>query len=426
MEPRKTQTADQLPEILGGFDLTDQQAFAQGIPYDLFARLRREAPLFRHPPGQTVDGESFWVLTRHADITAAAADSAYSAQGGGGRSGGGTHLDDLPAGALPGVLFGMMDDPRHALVKALLAPWVTGRAAAALEGGLRALAAELLEAAVAKGQADFVTEVSEEFAVKSMALLLGAPREDWDRLLDWGRSCLGFLNRRTGLPDEQSAATFGAMQEYFKELLLRKRAQPGEDVATVLAVGELSEDRGDEPPLSPLERAVNLTVLMVTGLEQPRNTIAGGVLAFAEHPGQWQALREDRSLMPGAIEEVLRWNPPNPYNRRTATRDMELHGRTINAGDKVTFWWPSANRDEAVYTDPDRFDIRRDPNPHLSFGYGAHFCLGDETARLQIRLVLEELLDRAEEIRPAGKVVWVANNKHTVLLDVPLEFSAAR
>ncbi|WP_431038418.1 cytochrome P450 [Streptomyces sp. P6-2-1] len=425
MDSEQGGTETRLPAILRGFDLTDQQAFTRGIPYALFARLRSEAPLFLHPPGQSVDGEPFWVLTRHADITAAAADPAYSAQGGGGRQGGGSHLDDLEAGGLPGVLFGMMDDPRHALVRALLLPWVTGQEALGREKGLRELAAELTATAVARKRADFMAEVAEEFAILSMALLLGVPKEDWAQLLDWGRSCLGFLNRRTGLPDERSVATFEAMQGYFTGLLEAKRARPGHDIATVLATGDIAHEGGAEPPLSAAERAVNLTVLMVTGLEQPRNTIAGAVLAFAEHPEQWQALRADRSLMPTAIEEVLRWNPPNPYNRRTATRDMELHGRTIKAGDKVTFWWPAANRDPSVFPDPDRFDIRRDPNPHVSFGHGTHYCLGDETARLQIRLVLEELLERAAHIEPAGEVVWGANNKHTVLLDVPLAFTAA-
>ncbi|WP_308258678.1 cytochrome P450 [Saccharothrix obliqua] len=409
---------DGLPPVLGGFDLTDQTRFAEGTPYELFARLRVAAPVLWHPPGRSADGESFWVLTRHEDIAAVAADPVFSAEGGGGRAGGGNHLDDLPMGVIPGVMIAMMDDPRHDVIRRLLAPSVTGRAVTALRGDLRAMANELVAPFVGAGPVNFVDDVSHPFAVQAMAVLLGVPEADWGRLRDWSHHALGFLNRRTGEADAKSAEIFGAMREYFGGLLAAKRAAPGPDLGSVLAAGDPPPG---QPPLSDAEREVNANVLMVTGLEQPRNTIAGAVRAFAEHPDQWRLLREHRELLPSAIEEVLRWNPPNPYNRRTATRDVVLRGNLIRAGQKVTLWWPSANRDEAVFTDPDTFDIRRDPNPHLSFGHGAHFCLGDEVGKLEIALVLEALLDRVREIRPAGPVVWGASNKHTIPLDVPVE-----
>ncbi|MCB5168267.1 cytochrome P450 [Streptomyces bambusae] len=410
----------ELPEFLGGFDLTDQSRYAAGVPYDVFARLRREAPVFFHPPGTTADGEGFWVLTRHADIVAAGADTAFSAQGGGGRAGGGSHLEDLPFGVHAGVLFAMMDNPRHELIKRLLTPSVTGRVAAALADELRGVAAELIDAALAHGgEVDFMTEVSEPFALRAIALMLGVPRADWDRLAEWGRGVLGFVNRRTGVVDEFSTKTFHAMQGYFKDLLAAKQGQPGDDLGAVLANGEVDTSAGSEG-LSPYEREANLTLLLITGFEQPRNVIAAAVQAFADHPEQWKALREDRSLLPTALEEALRWNPPNPYNRRTATRDVELRGARIRAGDKVTFWWPAANRDEDVFPEADVFDVRRDPNPHLSFGTGTHFCMGDEVGRLEIRLVLEALLDRVAEIRPTGPVAYAPNNKHTVILGMPV------
>lgn len=412
------EVVEELPAVLGGFDLTDQRRFTDGVPYRLFARLRAEAPVLRHPAGRTADGESFWVLTRHADIAAVAADPVFSAQGGGGRAGGGNHLDDLPMGVIPGVMIAMMDDPRHDDIRRLLAPSVTGHVVAALRDDLRRMADGLVAPLVGAGPVNAVDALSHPFAVRAMSVLLGVPEADWSRLEEWARHSLGFLDRRTGEPDARSAEVFAAMREYFAGLLAAKRAAPGQDLGSVLAVGELPADR---PPLSDAEREVNANVLMVTGLEQPRNTIAGAVRAFAEHPDQWRLLREDRSLMPSAIEEVLRWNPPNPYNRRTATRDVVLGGTVIRAGEKVTLWWPSANRDEAVFADPDVFDIRRDPNPHLSFGHGAHHCLGDEVGTLEIRLALEALLDRVAEIRPTGPVTWGASNKHTIPLDVPVE-----
>ncbi|MFI1359082.1 cytochrome P450 [Streptomyces sp. NPDC020898] len=417
-------SAGELPEVLGGFDLTDQSLFAAGVPYDVFGRLRREAPVLFHPPGLTADGDGFWVLTRHADIVAAGADTAFSAQGGGDRKGGGSHLEDLPFGVHAGVLFAMMDNPRHELIKKLLTPAVTGRVAAGLATELRGVAADLVDSAVARGRVDFMSEVSEPFALRSIALMLGVPRTDWQQLTEWGRGVLGFVNRRTGKVDEFSTTTFHAMQAYFQELLRTQRGRPGENLGAILANGDIDAG-GGQGPLSGYEREANVTLLLITGFEQPRNTIAAAVQAFADRPEQWKALRADRSLLPNALEEALRWNPPNPYNRRTATRDVELRGSLIRAGDKVTFWWPSANRDEEVFAEPDVFDIRRSPNPHLSFGTGTHFCMGDEVGRLEIRLVLEALLDRVAEIRTTAPVTYAPNNKHTVILDMPVEFVPA-
>ncbi|WP_225848939.1 cytochrome P450 [Streptomyces sp. HPF1205] len=415
-----------LPSVLGGFDLTDQSRFAEGIPYALFARLRREAPAFYHPAGKLADGEGFWVLTRHADIAAASVDPSFSSQGGGGRAGGGSHLEDLPfGGGLAGTVLAMMDDPRHEVFRRLLAPAVT-RAVTALEPELRATAGVLADALVERGRAgavNAVDEFTEPFALRSVALLLGIPRQDWPQLTRWVHGVLGFTHRSTGLVDEQSRAMYGRMRRYFGEFMADKPRHPGDDVGTVLAVGELPA--GGQAPLTAEEREANTSVMLVSGFEQPRNTIAGGLLGFAHHPEQWQRLRADRSLLPSAVEEVLRWLPANPYNRRTLTRDVDLHGHRMRAGEKVTLWWPSANRDEAVFADPERFDIGRDPNPHLSFGHGVHYCLGDAFGRLEIRLALEALLDRVAEIRPAGPALWAPNHKHTVLLDVPVELVPA-
>ncbi|WP_367319598.1 cytochrome P450 [Streptomyces sp. HUAS ZL42] len=420
----RTGTVTEYPEVLGGFDLTDHSRFAEGIPYDLFARLRREAPALYHPAGTLPDGEGFWVLTRHADISAASVDPVFSSQGGGGRAGGGSHLEDLPfGGGLTGTVLAMMDNPRHEVFKHLLGPAV-GRAVSALEPELRAVAAALADDLVGRGTGNLVDDFSEPFSLRSVALLLGVEREDWQTLTEWVHTVLGFTHRRTGKVDDESRAVYASLRGYFTTLLETKRAHPADDLGTVLASGELPLESG-QPPLTEMEREANASVMLVSGFEQPRNTIAGGLLAFARNPDQWRELRKDRSLLPTAVEEVLRWLPANPYNRRTLTRDVELHGRRMRAGEKVTLWWPAANRDEAVFPDPDRFDIRRDPNPHLSFGHGVHYCLGDAFGRLEIQLALEALLDRVEEIRLTAPETWAPNNKHTVLLDVPVELVPA-
>lgn len=410
-----------LPEVLGGFDLSDHTRYAAGIPYDVFARLRAEAPVLFHPPGRNSGDEGFWVVTGHADIRTVCTDPVFSAQGGGGREGGGTHLEDLATGVHAGVILAMMDDPRHDLVKRLLVPAVTGLALPPLEKRFRAIAEQLVGAAVAAGEVDFVDDISEPYAVRTTATLLGLPEQDWPLITEWVHGVLGFTNRRTGVNDEFATGVFHAMLAYAQGVLAAKQADPGDDLGSVLCAGELT---GGEP-LTDVERFTNLLVLLVTGIEQPRNTIAGGVAAFARDPGQWQALRADRRLLPGAVQEVLRWAPPNPYNRRTATRDVELGGQLIRAGEKVTVWWPSANRDESVYPDPSTFDIRRPVNPHVSFGYGTHHCLGAAVGELGIGVLLDVLADQVARIRLTGQEVHAPNNKHTVLLRMPVELRPA-
>lgn len=425
-----TDIVEQLPPVLGGFDLTDHQRFArtpEGFPYDVFARLREEAPVFFHPPGLTEDGEGFWVLSRHDDIEYAATHpDIFSAQGGGGRPKGGSHLDDMAFGVLAGVIMPMLDNPRHHLMKHLLTSAATGEAVAALEADMRAFAASLIDAALERGgEIDLASDICEPYAFGNLAVLLGVPPADRAKIASWAHDSTGFIERRSGLPSERSKETFLATQNYAHELLLHKQAHPGPDLGSALANGDIPQDAG-EPPLTAYEREANLLLLLLTGAEQPRNTIAGGLLGLARHPEQWRQLRADRSKAGWAVEEMLRWAPPNPYNRRTATRDVYVRETLIRAGEKVTLWWPSANRDERVFPQADRFAIGRVLNPHMTFGHGNHYCLGAEVARLEVRLLLEELLDRVTEIQLTGDVAYQPSNKHTIVLDLPVRLVADR
>ncbi|TDD30859.1 cytochrome P450 [Actinomadura sp. KC06] len=410
--------------VVDGADLTDQAAFAGGVPYDVFARLRREAPVHWHPPGRS--GSGFWVLSRHADIAAAASSPAFSAEGGGGRAGGGTHLEDLPAGRLPGVVVAMMDDPRHALIRDLLGPPLDAAALERATGDLRRCAAQVVAEALDRRTCDLAADVAGRFAAMATALMLGAPARDWDRLVGWAHRVSGLANRRTGRPDEESGRIGEEMRRYCEHLLAAASGggRAGADLSSALALGRLP-DAGGQPPLSRLEREANLLLLLLTGNEQPRNTAAGGVLGLIRHPEQWRALRADPALLPGAVEEMLRWAPPNPYNRRTVVHDLRFRGARMRAGDKVTLWWASANRDETVFTDASVFDVRREPNPHLSFGHGGHACLGARLARLELRLLMEELLVRVREVRLTGPVRWAPSSKHAVVLEMPVRLVPA-
>jgi len=165
------------------------------------------------------------------------------------------------------------------------------------------------------------------------------------------------------------------------------------------------------------------SLIIAAGSENTRNSIAIGTMALTEHPDALEKLRNDRSLLPKAIEEILRWASSTPYNRRTATRDVQIGGQQIQAGDKVTLWWASANRDEAVFTDPYTFDIERNPNPHLAFGRGTHFCLGAALARMEIRVVLDALLDRVGKVSLTGPVEYVRSNKHAGVRHMPVRLT---
>jgi cytochrome P450 len=388
----------------------------------VFTRLRRDAPAWFHPAtAHTPGGEGFWVLTRHADVLAAGGDAAtFSSESGGGRAGGGTLIEDLPAGLATGVLLNMMDDPRHQRIRRLVTPAVSARALGRLEPALRTRTTALVDAMAEKGECDFVVEVATELPLQATAALMGIPQDDRHALFGWATAGLDYDDRELGEQSAKTQAAAQALREYGTRLIDEKRRCPTDDIVSAIAQAEIEADDGSRAPLTDLELLMFFSLLMAAGSETTRNSIAAGLMALMRHPDQWQRLRDDRSLLSSATEEILRWASSTPYNRRTATRDVEVRGETIRAGDKVTLWWASANRDEDVFIDPFRFDVGRDPNPHLTFGHGAHFCLGANLARIEIRLVFDALLDRFTEITPTGPVEWTRSNKHTGVRHLPV------
>lgn len=409
-------------------DLTDLDRFAAGFPHDVFTRLRREAPVWFHPPTcHTPGGEGFWVVSRHADVVAVASDAAtFSSERGGARHGGGTLIEDLPAGFAVGVLLNMMDDPRHQKLRRLATGTVSPRALAALEQELRARAIAIADAAVARGRCDFLVDVAAELPLQAVARLLGVPQADRHRLFAWANATLDYDGRDLGEIDARTQAAHAAMFEYGASLIAEKRRAPGDDMLSAVIHGTITNPDGSNGPPSDLEALMFFNLLIAAGSETTRNSIAIGLLALIEHRDAWEDLARDPALMPSAVEEILRWASTTAYNRRTATRDAVLGGERIAAGDKVTLWWSSANRDEAVFPDPFRFDVRRHPNRHLAFGHGNHFCLGAVLARMEIRVVLEALLERVARCEVVGPVEWVRSNKHTGIRHLPLALAARR
>ena len=405
-------------------DLTDLDRFTAGFPHDVFTRLRREAPIWFHPPTvHTPGGEGFWVVSRHADVVAVASDAhTYSSERGGTRDGGGTLIEDLPAGFATGVLLNMMDDPRHQKFRRLATGVVSPRALAALEEELRARTAAIVDAAVARGTCDFLLDVAAELPLQAVARLLGVPQEDRHRLFAWANATLDYAGRDLGEVDARMQAAQAAMFEYGTWLIAEKRTAPGDDMLSAVVHGTITEADGSAAPPSELEALMFFNLLIAAGSETTRNSLAIGLLALIDHPAEWDALHTDRSLLPSAVEEMLRWASSTAYNRRTTTCDTDLAGTRIAAGDKVTLWWSSANRDEAVFPEPFRFDVRRQPNRHLAFGHGNHFCLGAVLARLEMRLVLDALLARVAGCALTGPIEWTRSNKHTGVRHMPIAF----
>ena len=409
-----------------GIDLSDLDRFAAGAPHDDYRVLRDLAPVhWNRPTEHTPDGEGFWSLTRRDDVEWAARDAElFSSDTGGDRDGGGTLIDDLPSGFAAGVLFNMQDDPRHHQIRRLVTPAVSAKRLRTIEDDLARRCDDIIDAALGSGTCDFVVDVAAELPLQAIAALLGVPQEDRHFFMDWANTTLDHADADPEVAAQRTAEASAAMFTYATELLERKRACPLDDIMSTIATAVLPPEAAPGGPMTELEQQMFFSLIVAAGSETTRNTITAGLLALIEHPEQWEAVRDDRSLLPGAVEEMLRWASSTIYNRRTATATVERHGETIRPGDKVVLWWQAANFDERAFEDPLTFDIRRSPNPHLSFGLGSHFCLGANLARLEIRLMFDHLLDRVERVESTGPVERTRSNKHAGYRHVPVALTA--
>jgi cytochrome P450 len=414
-----------LAGALSGIDFTDLDNFANGFPHGLFAVHRREAPVYWHEPtDNTPDGEGFWSVATYAETLAVLKDPVtFSSVTGGERPFGGTLLQDL---AIAGQVLNMMDDPRHSQIRRLVSSGLTPRMIRRVEDDLRDRARRLLDAVKPGEPFDFLVDIAAELPMQMICILLGVPESErhWlfeaiEPQFDFGGSRKASISQLSQL----SAAEAGSrMYDYGQQLIASKRAEPTDDMLSVVANARLDDANGDaEPAPSDLEVYLFFSLLFSAGAETTRNAVAGGLLALADHPEQLHQLRRDFDLLPTAVEEMVRWMSPSPSKRRTATRDVTLGGQSIQAGQKVQIWEGSANRDASVFDRPDEFDIARKPNPHLGFGQGVHYCLGANLARLELRVLFEELLTRFSAVRVARPVEWTRSNRHTGIRHLVVE-----
>ncbi|HTZ07942.1 MAG TPA: cytochrome P450 [Acidimicrobiales bacterium] len=398
-------------------DLTDSRNFIGGVPYEWFAWLRRNAPAYWH---EEADGAGFWAVTRHEDCVAVNRDAQRFSSA---RKG--TFLWDLAEEQLEQqrLMMVTMDPPMHTRYRRLVNKGFTPRTIAQLEQRIHVVADEIIDAVAERGRADFVIDIAAELPLVVLAELLGVPAEDREKMFDWSNRMIGredaeYLGEHASM-EENAAEAAAELFGYAAELYEKKRLSPREDLMSVLSQVEL-----DGEQLSELELDLFFMLLAVAGNETTRNLMSGAMVAFSQFPDQWERLRADRSLLPSAVEEMLRFVTPVMNFRRQATEDTEIAGQRIAEGDKVVFFHASANRDEAVFDDPDRFDIGRSPNPHMAFGGGGpHFCLGANLARMEIVVMFEHLLDRLPDLHVAGEVERLQSNFINGVKHLPVAFT---
>ncbi len=409
-----------------GPDVTTSSLYLDGIPHERFAELREQPGIVWHPyddPRSSKPG--FWAVTRHADVKEVSRLPEVFSSGIGH-----TNLWDLEADALEARRSIIdTDAPDHTRLRRLVSKAFTPRNIRVWEDTTREIAAELLDEFIAAGGGDWVEMVAAPLPIRVILSILGVPIEDADFLVELSNYLVEGTGDQPSLPDDAFGNTtpvrllpFGspashALFEYGEKLGAERRADPQDDIVTKLV---LAEDDGDR--LSAVEYRNFFHVLVFAGNETTRTAITHGAMAFADHPDQWDRLVADPSLMERAVDEVIRWATPVLHMRRTASQDTELAGTKIAAGDKVVMWYASANRDPEVFEDPFRFDIGREDNPHFAFGGGGpHFCLGAFLARMEIQVLLEEMVKRDLGLELTEPAVHAPSNFVHGVLSVGLE-----
>jgi cytochrome P450 len=396
---------------LDGIDLVNPDNYVERVPFEWFDHLRHEAPVTWHP--EPAPNHGFWAVTRYDDLTEVHMDwETYSSELGA------VALEELDEEQLE-IRRSMLetDPPRHTELRKICSKRFSARGVGKYEDWIREVAVGVLDRALPKGELDFVSEISRDLPIRFLCSIFTVPQEDAPQLIVWGDSMIANQD-----PDLSAAVVDQVNTEAYRLFPFRsptalevfayadrqrdlRLAEPADDVLQALTVAQ------SEGILNEREFHNYFGVLMIAGNETTRHTISSGMLALMQHPEQLELLRERPELIPNATEEILRWATPVMHFRRTATRDVELRGQPIARGDKVVTWYISANRDEGVFPDPYRFDVTRTPNDHVTFGPGGpHFCLGAHLARLETKILFQELIPRLDTIELAGPVQRIRSN----------------
>ena len=387
-------------------DLKNPDLYRDGIPHEVFTRLRRDTPIAWNPED---NGRGFWALTRYEDIVAVSKrPEVFSSD----RKHGGHRMFDENVSGVAGVGADRteapmisMDPPEHNQYRRMVSPGFAPRRVRQLEERIRERVITILDHLKDADTCDFVTDIAAELPIQMLAELMGVPQEDRSKLFEWSNALIAEDDAEYRPSPEALAEKITAMSEYAL-LLWRERLEcPGDDLISMLVHSRIDGDA------MTAERYIGTFILLVAaGNETTRNSLSGGFLALAEHPAEKQRLIANPALLGSAASEMVRWVSPVMHMRRTAVAPAQIGEQLIRPGDKVILWYCSGNRDETIFADPDRFDVARAEPPHIGFGTGQHFCLGARLAEMQIRTFYEEFLRRYPEARPIGEVQRMRSN----------------
>jgi cytochrome P450 len=372
-------------------NLTDPDLYAHGDPYAVWRWLREHDPVHWHPPG---DLPGFWVLTKYDDVRAVYRDPATFSSARGILLRPETYGDD-PGG---GRTLALTDPPHHRKLRALVDDWFSPRSIRVLDAEMRDIAHDVVTRVLEHETCDFVTEIAARIPLYVICKMMGVPRNDWEYLFELTNDAFG-----AGEAAKRRGAHLDILQ-YFGDMVVTRANSPADDLVSVLATAKI-----DGRKLTADEIILNCDNLLVGGTENTRIAASGGMLAFLQHPDQWQALSTEPELLHSAVDEVLRWTSTATHIMRTATAPVTIRDRRIEAGERVTLWNPSANRDESVFDDPESFSVRRKPNRHMALGTGEHFCLGGTLGRAELRLLYGELLHATQRIELDGAPVMLSS-----------------
>jgi cholest-4-en-3-one 26-monooxygenase len=413
------------PTSVDQIDLTDCDLFLHGDPDAVWTTLRREAPVHWNERSW---GPGFWNLTRYEDVLRVSTDASTFISGKGiilDNDGRRTQREQAMSsqgyGMDPrGNMMIMTDPPRHTVLRRIVNKGFTPLAVRRMEPHIRVLVTKIIDDVIERGECDFVLDISRRLPLEVICEMVGVPEGDWEGMFELTNRVIGFDDpeySRDEITQEEMEMSFNLFQ-YMGELITSRRENPREDVLSTLVNTEI-----EGTSLNDGEIFLMFLLLIVAGNETTRNATTGGMLAMLNNPDQRQRLIADPSLIPTAVEEVVRWTSPVMHFERVATKDVEIGGQEIKEGDEVTLWYTSANRDEAVFENPQTFDVGRSPNEHIAFGKGEHFCLGANLARLELVVMFEELLKRIPDMELAGQPERLRSNFIRGIKRMPVTFT---
>ncbi len=408
-------------DLNGKPDLKDPDLYLHEQHHEVFRRLRAEEPVYWNPEA---DAAGFWAVTRYDDIEAISKNPKLfsSAKGNGGHRI--FNENDIGGNDTDASMISM-DPPEHAGYRRMVTPGFVPKRISNMEERIRARVTRLLDAMPKTGEAEFISAVAAALPIEVLAELFGVPESDGPKLFEWSNATVGEDDPELRVSDEYMRQCIMEMAGYAAGLWQQRQEKPGDDLISMLAHSKIGGEAMNFPTY-----IGTFILLVVAGNETTRNSISGGLLALSENPEERQKLLDDPSLIPSAVQEIVRWVSPVLHMRRTATEDTEIRGQKIARGDKVVMWYASANRDEEQWADPYRFDVARYAKPgvptQIGFGVGQHFCLGSRLAELQLTILFEELLRRFPDIAVSGPIRRLRSNFIYGIKEMPVSYTPER